>query len=151
MHRERTRRVEAMKYLRKSCCHRIECLAANFLAAFMWRRPLNSAALTTTTHRKPERVSNGTSTQVVSQMTNKCRIKIVQKGLYNVRDPPWIKDWKKREREDCTNQNCICNLFNWFILELTSSDRAEREFIWINLSCFCLIAFQTHSIRCLTH
>ena len=35
VHRERTGRVEARKYLRKSCCHRIECFAANFLATFM--------------------------------------------------------------------------------------------------------------------
>ena len=92
MHRERTERVEARKYLRKNCYHRIECPVANFLATFMWRRPLNSAALATTTHRKPERVSDGTSTQVVAQMINKYRIKIIQKELYNVRDPPWIGD-----------------------------------------------------------
>ena len=42
-------------------------------------------------------VSDGTNTQVVVQMINKCRIKIVQKELYNVRDPPWIGDRKKRE------------------------------------------------------
>ena len=86
--------MEARKYLKKSYYHRIECPVSNFLAAFMWRRPLNSAALATTTHRKPEEASDGTSTQVVAQMTNKCRIKIVQKELYNVRDPPWIGDRK---------------------------------------------------------
>ena len=59
------------KYLRESCYHRIECLAANFLAAFMWRRPLNSATLAITTHRKPEIVSDVTSTQVVAQIINK--------------------------------------------------------------------------------
>jgi len=151
VHRERTRRVEAMKYLRKNCCHHIECPAANFLAAFMWKRPLNNAPLTTTIHRKSKRVSDGINTQVVAQMINKCRIKIVQKELYNVRDPPWIKDQKERGRKDYTNQNCICNLFNWFILELTSSNRTESEFIWINLFCFCLITFQTHYICCSTH
>ena len=55
---------------------------------------MNSAALATTTHRKPKRVSDGTSTQVVAQMINKCRIKIVQNELYNVRDPLWIEDQK---------------------------------------------------------
>ena len=98
MHREHTGRVETMKYLRKSCCHRIECLTANFLVAFMWRRPLNSAALATITHRKPERGFYGTNTQVVAQIINKCKIKIVQKELYNVRDPPWIRT-VKREKE----------------------------------------------------
>ena len=57
----------------------------------MWRRPLNSAALATATHIKPKRVFDGTSTQVVTQMINKCRIKIVQKKLYNVRDLSWIE------------------------------------------------------------
>ena len=94
MHHERTGRMEARKYLRKSCCHQIECPAANFLAAFMWRRPLNSAVLTTTTHRKSKNVSDETSTQVVAQMINKCRIKIVQMELHKRRDPPWIGDQK---------------------------------------------------------
>jgi len=60
-----TRRLGTQKYLRKSCCHCIECSAVNFLAAFMWRRPLNSTALAFPIHRGPERVFNGTSTQVV--------------------------------------------------------------------------------------
>ena len=47
----------------ESCYHRIECLAANFLATFMWRRLLNSAALATTTHKRPKNVSNGISTK----------------------------------------------------------------------------------------
>ena len=63
----------------------------------MWRRPLNSVVLATTTHKRLERVSDGTSTQVVAQMTNKCRIKIVQQELYNVRDPSWTKDRKMIE------------------------------------------------------
>ena len=62
MHYERTGRMRARKYLRKGCCYRIKCSAANFLAVFMWRRPLNSAALTTPTHRGPRRVPDGTST-----------------------------------------------------------------------------------------
>ena len=94
MHRERTKRMEARKYLRKSCCHHIKCSAANFLAAFMWRRPLNSIVLATITHKRPKRVSDRTNTQVVAQMTNKCMIKIIQEELYNVRDPSWIGDRK---------------------------------------------------------
>ena len=79
--------MEIQKYLRKNCYHRIECTAATFLTAFMWRRPLNSAALATTTHRKPKRVSDGTCTQVMVQMINKCKIKMIQREQYNVRDP----------------------------------------------------------------
>ena len=58
------------------------------MTAIMWRRPQNSAVLAATTHKKPEKVSDGTSTQVRAQMINKCRIKMIQWELYNVRDPP---------------------------------------------------------------
>ena len=44
--------------------------------------------LGTTTHKKLESVSDGTGTQVRAQMINKCRIKMTQRELYNVRDPP---------------------------------------------------------------
>ena len=98
VHHEHTRRRGTQKYLRESCYHRIECTAATFLTTFMWKRPLNSIVLVTTTHRKPERMSDGTGTQVGAQITNKCRIKLVQRELYNVRDPPWERDWKNRKR-----------------------------------------------------
>ena len=70
-------RKKSKKYLRKSCYHRIKCTAATFLAAFMWKRFLNSAALATTTHRKPENVSDRTSTQVRARMINKWKMKII--------------------------------------------------------------------------
>ena len=92
MHFERSGRIGARKYLRKNYCHRIKYLTANFLIAFMWRRPLNSATLATIIHRKLERVFDEISTQIVAQMINKCRIKIVQEELYNRGDPQWIRD-----------------------------------------------------------
>ena len=98
VHHEHMRRRGTRKYLRESCYRRIECIATIFLAAFTWRRPLISAALATTTHRKPKRVSDRTGTQIRAQMTNKCRIKMVQRELYNVRDPSWERDQKNRER-----------------------------------------------------
>ena len=58
VHHIRIRMMGTRKYLRKSCYHRIECTITTFLTAFMWRRPLNSATLATTTHRKPKMVSN---------------------------------------------------------------------------------------------
>ena len=73
---------EPKKYLRESYYHSIKYTAAIFLAEFMWRKPLNSAALATTTHRKPKRVSEGIGTQVRTQMTNKCRIKMIQRDIY---------------------------------------------------------------------
>ena len=85
---EHTRKKETLKYLRESCHHHIKCTATTFLAAFMWRRSLNSAVMTTTIHRKLEKVSNGIGTQVSAQLINKCRMKMIQRELYNVRDPP---------------------------------------------------------------
>ena len=87
MHYELTGRMEARKYLRESCCHRIECSATNFLAAFMWKRLLNSTALTIPTHKGTEKVSDATSTQAVDCMINKWRVKIIGREIYNVRDP----------------------------------------------------------------
>ena len=92
------RRKKTLKYLREGCHHHIKCTAATFLAAFMWRRPLNSVALAITTHRKPNRVFDVIGTQVRAQIINKCRIKMVQKELYNVKRPSMRGDQKIGER-----------------------------------------------------
>ena len=70
-------KMGAEKYLRESCYYHIKYSATNFLVALRWRRPLNSIVLAVPTHRRPERVSDGTSTQVVAWMINKWRAKIV--------------------------------------------------------------------------
>ena len=108
VHHERIRMMGIQKYLRESCYHHIECIVVTFLVVFMLRRPLNSIVLATTTHRKPERVSNRIDTQVKTQMINKCRIKMVRRELYNVKDPPWGED-RKIEKEHCSNQNYTYN------------------------------------------
>ena len=77
----------AQKYLRKSYYHRIKFTVTTFLAPFMWRRHLNSETLVTTTHKKPEEVFDGTDTQVISQTIDKCRVKMIQRELYNVKNP----------------------------------------------------------------
>ena len=59
-------REEDPKDLRKSCYHHIKCTVTTFLAAFIWRRHLNSETLVITTHKEPEEVSDGTDTQVKS-------------------------------------------------------------------------------------
>ena len=61
----------------------------------MWRRPLNSVILATATHKKLKKLPDGTSTQVIAQMINKCRIKMVQEELYNMRDLPRIEEEEK--------------------------------------------------------
>ena len=60
---------------------------ATLLAAFMWRRRLNSVTLANATHRRPGKVIDGTSTQVKVQMINRCRVKMSQEGLYKFFDP----------------------------------------------------------------
>ena len=75
------------KYLRKNCYHHIKFTITTFLTAFIWRRHLNSEILATTTHRKPGGVSNGTGTQMMSQTIDKCRVKIIQRKLYNIKIP----------------------------------------------------------------
>ena len=74
-------------------------MIAVFLATFMWRRSLNNAILATATPRKLKKVSDETSTQVIAQMINKCRIKMVQEKLYNVRDLPRRRE-RKNSRKD---------------------------------------------------
>ena len=85
MHHKCIRMMGTQKYLKESYYHRIEYIAAIFLTTFMWRKLLNSATLVITTHRKPKRVSDGTDTQIRSQLINNCRVKMVQNELYNVR------------------------------------------------------------------
>ena len=80
-------RWESTKGLRKSYCRRIKCIVTTFLAAFMWRRHLNSETLVTTTHKEPENVADRTDTQVKFQMNDKCRVKMIRKELYNVKNP----------------------------------------------------------------
>ena len=53
----------------------------------MWRRHLNSETLVTTTHRRLRKMSNGIGTQVISQTIEKCRVKIIQRELYSVKNP----------------------------------------------------------------
>ena len=53
----------------------------------MLRKPLNNAALATTTYRKLKKVSDGIGTQVRAQMINKCKVRMAQNEIYNGRDP----------------------------------------------------------------
>ena len=52
------------KYLSKSCPHHIKYTAATFLAALMWRRPLNSVILAAAAHKGLKGVSDGMGAQV---------------------------------------------------------------------------------------
>ena len=54
----------------------------------MWTWPLDSAIWVTTAHKASEGVVDGTCTQVWTWMTNKYRMRIEQKEIYNARDLP---------------------------------------------------------------
>ena len=41
-------------------------------------------------------------------MINKCRVKIVQRELYNGRDPPWGGGGGGIDREHCSNLHYTC-------------------------------------------
>ena len=56
---------------------------------------MNSTALATTTHRKMEEVSDGTSTQVRVQIINKCRVMMASRGLYKKGSPHEEEDRKR--------------------------------------------------------
>ena len=56
---------------------------------------MNSAALATTTHRKIEGVSDGTSTQVGVQIINKCSVMMASRRLYKEGSPHKEEDRKK--------------------------------------------------------
>ena len=132
------RRKETQKYPRKSCYHRIKCTVTTFMATFMWRRLLNSATSATTTHKKSEMVSNGTGTQVRAQMINKCRMKIIKRKLYNVRDPSWERGRKNRENEYYSNLNYLCTQLCSIYTSPTSSDWRSTHII-ISYSCLIVI------------
>ena len=89
---------ESPKDLRRSCCRRIKCTVTTFLVAFMSRRHLNSETFVTTTHKEPEDVADGTDTQVKSQMNDKCKVKMIRKELYNVKNPLCRGDGKNQKR-----------------------------------------------------
>ena len=56
---------------------------------------MNNAALATTTHRKVEGVSDGTSTQVKVQIINKCKAMMASRRLYKEGSPHEEGDGKK--------------------------------------------------------
>ena len=64
----------------------------------MWMWPLDSAMGATAAHKAPERVANGTCTQVWAWMTNKCRRRM-NKGEWYITAEISQKRKKKEERE----------------------------------------------------
>ena len=57
----------------------------NVLAALMGKWPLNSVALVAATNRRWGKVADGTSTEVVTYLINRWKVRINWEGLYTVR------------------------------------------------------------------
>ena len=78
---------------------------------------MNSAALVTATHRGFRKVTDGTSTRVMTCMINRWRVKIDWKEVYNVRDPPRIGDHTKREEERKKEETVVaCIVLKTFVI-----------------------------------
>ena len=73
-----------------------------------------STTLVVATHRGFGKVADGTSTRVMTCMINRWRVKINWKEIYNVRDPPRMRDRGKGEKkgEDSSNWRDFGNLCN---------------------------------------
>ena len=95
--------------------------------------------MATTTHRKPGEVFNGTGTQVISQTINKCMVKMIQRELYNVKNPLW-KGIKEILGKRITSLFTIVRSENWSIWTKSSSD---WEFVPICLWSLIQIFFET--------
>ena len=71
-------RRKTPKYLGKSCYCHIKCIVPTLMAAFMQSRPLNSVSQEIIIQKKLKKKSGGTNTQMVAQMMNKYRGRMVQ-------------------------------------------------------------------------
>ena len=82
----------------------------NVLAALMMKGPLNNMALVAATHRRFEKVADGTSTRVMACTINKWRVKTDWKEVYNGKDPPRMEHHEKgigREKKEKTAIVCM--------------------------------------------
>ena len=109
----------------------------------MWTRLLNSATSVTATYRTPERVSDGTGTQVQAWMINKWKAKIVQRGLYNRRIPPWREDPGINREGTVAISRTSVTIFIKYLLEQSSLDCAKNKLSLINSIHLCLIVVNT--------
>ena len=106
----------------------------------MWKKPLNSAVLVATTHRRFGETSDGISTRVVAYMINKYRAKISGKRLCNVRNPPGEGDLKiGRENTVATRTEIVTKSEE--IYSRTTLLRFCQERISLHKACFSLLSY----------
>ena len=108
MHHERTGQMGAMKYLRESCCHRIECSVTNSLAALMRKWYLNS---TFQSHSYSQRFQEGTDGTRINtkNLTYMWRVKMKESREYKIEGRPRWKGIRKLRKKYCNNKSCTCN------------------------------------------
>ena len=110
----------------------------------MWRRHLNSKTLVITTYRGSEEVSDGTNTQVESQMNDKCRVKMIQRELYSRRNPSWKGDPEIKRENTVTIWTILVTIVIQYTLEQSPSKWAVDKLSCTNLVHFCLIVLETY-------
>ena len=97
----------------------------------MWMWPLDSALGATAAHRAPERVVDGTCTQVWAWVTNKCRRRMNQGEGYIISE---ISQMKGEEREAPRKQEELgTHIFGWGVLspwDVGPSDSVFLAPIW---------------------
>ena len=112
-------RRKTPKYLQKSCYLHIKCIVPIFMAAFMWSKPQNSISWEIIIQKKLKKKSDKTNTQVVAQIMNKCRGRMVQVDyiMGNIFHKEGIEKWR-RERVAVTRTLilCLCNLYEHCLL-----------------------------------
>ena len=120
----------------------------------MWTWPLDSAMGATAAHRVPERVADGTCTQIWAWMTNKCKRRMNEREgyIYNIRDLP--RKGRKGEALGKRKELGIHILRRGVLSpwDVGSSDSVFLAPIWSSLSPKQVVApsnpnFWTHSLQ----
>ena len=76
-------------------------------------------------------------------MINKWKAKIVQRGLYNKRNPPWREDPRINRESTVAISRTPITILIQYLLEQSSSDCAENKLSLINSIHLCLIVMNT--------
>ena len=108
MHHERTGQMGTVKYLRESCCHRIECSVANSLAALMRKWYLNSTFQSYSYSQRFQEGTDGTRINT-KNLTYMWRVKMKESREYKIEGRPRWKGIGKLRKKYCSNKSCTCN------------------------------------------
>ena len=76
-------------------------------------------------------------------MINKWKAKIVQRGLYNRRNPPWREDHRINRENTVAISRTLVTILIQYLLEQSSSDCAENKLSLINSIHLSLIVVNT--------